>query len=248
MARDNNVYRISSDLQHATRLYHYNAAWQFDCLAQDSAGRLFAFASTDVTSPRSSHLIELDPVTGVVLSDTDISNVSPDGAILSAAFGPDDTLYGVNRIGVSSVQGQQFMKIDPETGNAHVLGEFSPSGLYIAGMDFDSHGVPYGCGTLNSQATGIVRIDLDTLALQDIFAEQDVVPPQWAIAFDSNDQLVSGGLGRITKIDMPSGELRQVVRGIGISFTGMEFIIPEPSAIALGSVAVIALAAFRRRK
>jgi hypothetical protein len=248
VARDNNVYRVSSDFKQVTKLAHLEAEWQFNCLAQDSTGRLFSFASMDGTQPRSSHLIELNPATGAVISDRNITDTLPDGTILAAAFGPDDTLYGINLVRLNGVLVQQFVKVDPDTGNTDILGQFSPSALIVTGMDFDSNGALFGWGTLNPGAKGIVRIDLGTLALQDIFAEPGEVRAQWAIAFDSQDQLVSGGLERIIKIDMPSGELGQSYNVPRVSFTGLEFIVPEPSTLSLGSFALISLAALRRRK
>lgn len=244
VTRNNGVYRISDDFQQITELNQVETDWKFDCLAQDSMGRLIAFASTNILLPRSVHLLELDPVTGAVLSDRDITALTPSRAITASAFSPDGILYGVSFGEVNEGFFQELVKVDPDTGNIDVLGQLS--GLFIEGMDFDSHGNLYGWGTGFYAARGIVRIDLDSLTLEELL-EPRPLPQQAAIAFDSHNRLISGGLGGIIPISMPSGELGGYFDVGGISFAGLEFIVPEPASsfMAFGLAGLLLL---RRRK
>jgi hypothetical protein len=244
VTRNNDVYRISSDFLQVTKLNQVETQWQFDCLAQDSMGRLIAFASTDINLVRSVHLIELDPVTGAVVSDRDITALTPTSVITASAFSPDGILYGVSWGEVNGVFSQQFVKVHPDTGNTDVLGQLS--GLFVTGMDFDSHGDLYGWGTGFYAARGIVRVDLDSLTLEALL-EPSALPQQEAIAVDSHNRLISGGSGGIIPISMPSGQLGGYIDMGGISFTGLEFIVPEPASsfLAFGLAGVLLL---RRRK
>jgi hypothetical protein len=243
VTRNNDVYRISNDFQQITKLNQVETDWKFDSLAQDSMGRLIAFASTNINLMRSVHLIELDPGTGAVLSDRDITALTPSWVIAASAFGPDGILYGVTDVDANFIQ--RFIKVDPDTGNIDVLGQLS--GSFVTGMDFDSHGDLYGWGTGFFISKGIVRIDLDSLTVEALL-EPWGLPQQGTIAFDSHNRLISGGSIGIVPISMPSGQLGGYIDMGGINFTGLEFIVPEPSTLALGSVALLSLATFRRSK
>jgi len=159
-------------------------------------------------------LLAVDPATGIA-AEVDPSTLNQ-GSLAALAFGPNETLYGVQ---------YALYKINATTGEKTSIGSLGSS-RRVAGADFSAGGILYGITFSNK----LVKINTNTGAAYDIVDLSDDIGTPGSIAFDpETGTLVGSGFsgpeGNILfDIDISSGEVSNI-RSVSDSFTpqGMGF-------------------------
>ena len=160
-------------------------------------------------------LLTVDPATGLA-TEVDPST-SNQGSLGALAFGPNETLYGVQ---------YALYEVNTTTGEKTSIGSLG-SGLRVLGADFSAGGILYGI-TFSKK---LVKIDTGTGTAYDIVDLSEDIGTPGSIAFDpETGTLVGSGFSGaevniLFDIDISSGEVSNIRHVSGSSTPqGMGFI------------------------
>jgi hypothetical protein len=239
---DGEVYRIDKNFDDAVLLQQ--TEWHFNSLAQAKDGRLFATSSTNVGPIFTDQLIQLDAVTGAVISVVDIKKPGPPihrRYVSAMAFDLDGVLYATYLHQPDSTYYEELITVDPDSGIAEVKGRIL---RHITGMGFDSFGNLYGSSLGVTFRSRLVSIDVELLTVKDL----DVDPfdaDVHSIAISPEGRLFAAGRRQFS-VDLKTGE-NLIAGELPIDLRGLAFVVPEPMTASLALLCLVSLAVRRRK-
>ena len=219
-------------------------SYLFNSLAQDSSGQLFATAPSSFNGL--SDLIKIDPSNG---STTNLGTIlstfewSLSGAIVATTFSKDDTFFGIYSTRVNGQVRNQLITIDRRSSWMRLVGDISPR---IMGLTTDSGGNIYATtlATRDGAAGGIALLDPLALTLHDLFDGDDI--DTQTIAMNSSGHLFAARTS-VRSYDLSTGSYGPQGVPTTLDLRGMEFVVPEPTVVALASAGFAGLSVLRRK-
>lgn len=228
---------------------------RLNALAATPSGELYSVGGPSTSDQ--SHLVRIDPVTGV---GTDLGAITYDIAPPTVGGAP----VGVTGLAADSsgnliatiFSSQALYRINPSTRQATQLTASNGLSANIVGLDFSPTGVLYGT-TLISR--GLVTIDTTTWQATRVSPASSAFPNIQSIGFGPDGTLWGigdsmgdiSGSGRIYTIDPTTG-VATLKFGLGLSndFRGVEFFapVPVPAAIWLFGSGLAAMVGVAKRK
>jgi hypothetical protein len=224
----------------------------------DLSGNLFgvtqgAFPFPPVTPPSDSHLVQINPNTGALISNigaVTANNVAINIADLATQPGTG-TLFGVRGPNDGGNGQGMLYSINRTTGVATLIGDtssffdsiaFAPDGtLYLIAADLD-----FGTGniinprleTLNPANAGL----LTSVGLAQYYGAFGIRPSDGVLFAGNGDQ------GQLFTLD-PSTGAQTLVGNTGRTFVGdIDFLVPEPGSLSLALVGAAGLAFYRTHR
>jgi hypothetical protein len=230
----------------------------------DGQGNLWASTLGDIGSY--SNLIQIDRSNGAVLGTVGAIHTNANDVAGSAISIGDlafdrttNRLYGIESLDHDGVNGGNIYTIDLGTGLATLMGAtiwgatgglaFDSAGTLYA-LGYDPNVGPFGTNMLftldSNDASEITRV---TVSQNDfIFSGLGINPLTGQIYATEDDYFGTGtGTGNIYLVDPNSGLMTFLGKPSGV-VSDVAFRVPEPSMLALLSLAVVGLGVARRRR
>ena len=219
--------------------------------------------------PNVSHLIQINPVSGALVSD--IGQITdgvggPGIAISDLAIQPGTgVLYGIESTeaeGGTKTQLGNLYTINRITGVATLVG---PTGIQNASLAFAPNGTLY-ITTANvnpdDPSGAFIDVNVDTVDPSTGRIRTSVPTPMFwaALAFDPTTGLLFGGTGGGNDLTSVSGDIFEIDPATGniaghVSTTGKNFVgdldfrpVPEPISLTLMATGLAAILCYRRRE
>ena len=218
---DSDVYRINETIGRRGFIGPSGVPG-LNALAANSAGIFYSVArsSTDVAERPTDRLVTIDPQSGTATVVATLAGIT-EPAIRALAFAPNDVLFGIHHAATNNT----LVRIDTVSGQATVV---SPT-VASAGMqalDFAADGTLFSWDIFR----GLVTIDTSDGTTTDVNTHQGGSPVIQTIAFAADDRLFT--------IDTNTGAFAQLGSLSLNDIRGMDFLVPEPSMMVLGAMAL----------
>ncbi len=223
-ADTDSLYTIDPATGEATLVAALNGAYTDADLSglEVLGGTLYASAIADTND--NFELVSIDPVTGATTFVTDLPNNSFYGAAGNESQG---ILY------LPNFDTESLMTYDPLTDTLSTVGPYGGGFKVIEAMAYDdTNGVLYA---YDAVAQGLVTINTATGEVTDIGSLDPIGGNSVGMAFDalSSTLYVSDG-DQLFTVDTATAATTLVGKNTAsVDFTGLAFVIPEPTSLAL---------------